>query len=84
MAFSMPAFARADYPNKSIKIIVPFNPGGGREQGARLLEKDFKETIGQPLSFIYKLGGTGVLSAWLNSAVRSRTAIRSVSIPIPC
>ena len=61
VALSMPALSRADYPNKSIKIIVPFNPGGGGEQGARLLEKDFKDTIGQPLSFIYKPGGTGLI-----------------------
>ena len=43
------------------EIIVPFNPGGGGEQGARLLEKDFKEVVGQPLSFIYKPGGTGLI-----------------------
>lgn len=60
MAMAGPAFA-ADYPTKSVKIIVPFNPGGGGEQGARLLEKDFKEVTGQPLSFIYKPGGTGLI-----------------------
>ena len=41
--------------------IFPFNPGGGGEQGARLLEKDFKEVVSQPLSFIYKPGGTGLI-----------------------
>ena len=62
VALSLTAFAHAGtYPDKSIKIIVPFNPGGGGEQGARLLEKDFKEKVGQPLSFIYKPGGTGLI-----------------------
>ena len=62
VALSLTAFAHAGtYPDKSIKIIVPFNPGGGGEQGARLLEKDFKEVVGQPLSFIYKPGGTGLI-----------------------
>lgn len=60
MAFAAPAFA-AEFPAKSVKIIVPFNPGGGGEQGARLLEKDFKEVTGQPLSFVYKPGGTGLI-----------------------
>lgn len=51
----------AAYPEKSIKLIVPFNPGGGGEQAARLIEKEFKEQTGQPLSFIYKPGGTGLI-----------------------
>ncbi|WP_302580309.1 tripartite tricarboxylate transporter substrate binding protein [uncultured Desulfovibrio sp.] len=50
-----------EYPDKSIRIIVPFNPGGGGEQAARLIEKEFKELTGQPLSFIYKPGGTGLI-----------------------
>lgn len=50
-----------NYPDKSIKLIVPFNPGGGGEQAARLIEKEFKEQTGQPLSFIYKPGGTGLI-----------------------
>ena len=60
LCMPLPAVA-ADYPDKSIKIIVPFNPGGGGEQGARLLEKEFKDVAGQPLSFIYKPGGTGLI-----------------------
>lgn len=56
------AFANAGtYPDKSIKLIVPFNPGGGGEQAARLIEKEFKDQTGQPLSFIYKPGGTGLI-----------------------
>lgn len=62
VALSAPALGWAGaYPEKSVKLIVPFNPGGGGEQGARLLEKDFKEVLGQPLSFIYKPGGTGLI-----------------------
>lgn len=60
LCLSGAALAR-EFPDKSVKIIVPFNPGGGGEQGARLLEKDFKEVTGQPLSFVYKPGGTGLI-----------------------
>ena len=39
-------------PDKSVKIVVPFNPGGGTDQQARLVEKEFMEEFGQPLSFV--------------------------------
>lgn len=62
LMFLTPLVAMAeDYPEKSIRLIVPFNPGGGGEQAARLIEKDFKEQTGQPFSFIYKPGGTGLI-----------------------
>lgn len=50
-------------PNKSVKIIVPFNPGGGTDQQARLIEKDFAEEFGQPLTFVYKPGADGSIGA---------------------
>ena len=50
-------------PEKSVKIMVPFNPGGGTDQQARLVEKDFMEEFGQPLSFIYKPGADGSIGA---------------------
>lgn len=57
------AACAADYPVRGLRLIVPFNPGGGGEQAVRLLEKDFRETVGQSLSFIYKPGGTGLIGA---------------------
>lgn len=47
-----------EFPDKSVKIIVPLKPDGGGEQGVRPLEKDFKEGTEQPLLFVYKPGGT--------------------------
>jgi len=46
-------------PEQSVKIIVPFNPGGGTDQQARLVEKEFLGEFGQPLSFVYKPGADG-------------------------
>ena len=50
-------------PDKSVKIVVPFNPGGGTDQQARLVEKEFMEEFGQPLSFVYKPGADGAVGA---------------------
>ncbi len=62
MLLPMPSDA-AWNPNQSVKMLVPFNPGGGTDQQARLVEKDFQAEFGQPLSFIYKPGADGSIGA---------------------
>ena len=60
----LPAAAPAAWnPDQSVKIVVPFNPGGGTDQQARLIEKDFMQEFGQPLSFVYKPGADGAIGA---------------------
>lgn len=56
-------FAGEWKPDKPVKIVVPFNPGGGTDQQARLIEKDFMEEFGQALSFVYKPGADGAIGA---------------------
>jgi tripartite-type tricarboxylate transporter receptor subunit TctC len=48
-ALALPAIARAQdkYPNKPIKIIVPFPPGGPTDTIARLTAQDLSTRIGQ-------------------------------------
>ncbi len=55
--------AKAAWPDRPIRIIVPFNPGAGTDQQGRLVEKEFKETFGQPLNFVYKPGADGAIGA---------------------
>lgn len=50
-------------PDKSVRIVVPFNPGGGTDQQARLVEKEFLDEFGQSLSFVYKPGADGAIGA---------------------
>ncbi len=57
---STSAFAEA-YPEKSVQMIVPFNPGGGSDLIIRLVEKNFQEEFEQALSFIYKPGASGAV-----------------------
>ncbi|MCG8548023.1 MAG: tripartite tricarboxylate transporter substrate binding protein [Alphaproteobacteria bacterium] len=51
------------YPDKPVTVIVPFNPGGGTDRQARMVEKEFKEEFGQPLAFVYKTGASGAIGA---------------------
>ncbi|MDX9860916.1 MAG: tripartite tricarboxylate transporter substrate binding protein [Rhodospirillales bacterium] len=53
----------ASYPERPVTVIVPFNPGGGTDQQARLIEEAFKTEFGQPLVFVYKPGANGAIGA---------------------
>lgn len=43
------ARASAKLPNKPIKIVVPFVPGGGSDSVARVIAKGMTEQLGQPV-----------------------------------
>ncbi len=57
-----PALAQ-EYPDKPVTVVVPFNPGGGTDMQARLIEQAFGKEFGQPLSFVYKPGAGGAIGA---------------------
>ncbi len=56
------AFAQA-FPNKPIKIIVPFPAGGTTDIAARLVAQKMSETIGQPVTVENRGGAGGSLGA---------------------
>lgn len=59
---SLPLSASAaDYPDKPVQMVVPFNPGGGSDLVIRLIEKEFAREFGQPLTFVYKPGASGAV-----------------------
>ena len=64
--FTLNAFAQASaYPNKPVKIIVPFAPGGGSDFIARLLSQRLTEKLGQPVIIDNKPGAGGNVGAEL-------------------
>jgi tripartite-type tricarboxylate transporter receptor subunit TctC len=56
------AFAQ-DYPNKPIRLIVPFAPGGGADNTARIISEPLSKRLGQPVVIEYKPGAGGVIGA---------------------
>ncbi|HTE92496.1 MAG TPA: tripartite tricarboxylate transporter substrate binding protein, partial [Bradyrhizobium sp.] len=53
--------AAQDYPNKPIRIIVPFGPGGGGDIVGRIFGQSLQEKLGQPVIIENKPGAAGAL-----------------------
>jgi tripartite-type tricarboxylate transporter receptor subunit TctC len=62
-AFTFAAAAFAQYPNKSIRIIVPYPPGGTSDILARAVGQKLQEAWGQPIVVENKPGATGNIGA---------------------
>jgi tripartite-type tricarboxylate transporter receptor subunit TctC len=52
----------ADYPNKPIHVIVPFDAGGSVDAVARLLAEKMRDDLGQPMVIDNKGGAGGMLA----------------------
>src|SRR5438067_12775726 len=63
LAAALPRTARAAYPDKPIRLIVPFAAGGNADFVARLTAEGMKETLGQPVVIDYRTGAGGSLGA---------------------
>jgi tripartite-type tricarboxylate transporter receptor subunit TctC len=54
-----PVVAQDKFPSRPIEVIVPFGPGGGADQLARLTGKLLEPVVGQGLPIVNVPGGTG-------------------------
>ncbi|MDB5797477.1 MAG: hypothetical protein JWP36_1379 [Paucimonas sp.] len=66
-AGALPAFAQNDYPNKPIKIVAPFPPGGATDLYARSVGDSLTKAWGQPVIVENKPGASGMIGAELAS-----------------
>lgn len=56
-----PSFAQATWPNKPIRIIVPYTPGGFTDQMARLVQPGLSARLGQPVLIENKPGANSLI-----------------------
>ncbi|MFW8566490.1 tripartite tricarboxylate transporter substrate binding protein [Orrella sp. 11846] len=61
--------ALADFPNKPVKLFVPFSPGGGTDMIARGLGQEMAKELGQPVVVENKPGGGTMIAT--NEVARS-------------
>src|SRR5262245_46075712 len=52
-----------DYPNRPIKVVVGFPPGGGTDIAARIVTQEMSKGLGQPFLIENKPGAAGTLGA---------------------
>ena len=64
LALAAPALAADDsYPQRQIKIMVPFPGGAGPDQVARLLAKHLQDAFGQTVVIENRAGALGSIGA---------------------
>ena len=59
------AFAQTAYPNKPIRLIVPFTPGGVTDTSGRLIAEQLSRRIGQQIIVENKPGASGNIGSAL-------------------
>ena len=60
-SLAAPSFAQSAWPNKPIRIVVPYTPGGFTDQMARLVQVGLQTRLGQPVVIDNKPGANSLI-----------------------
>ena len=66
------AQAQVVYPNKAVRLIVPFAAGGGNDTLARLYGQKLTEALGQSFVVDNKPGAAGTVAAQIGAPSAAR------------
>jgi tripartite-type tricarboxylate transporter receptor subunit TctC len=58
-----PVYAQASYPDKPIRLVVPYTPGGGADTNSRMLAQPMSAILGQPIIIENRPGASGIVGA---------------------
>jgi tripartite-type tricarboxylate transporter receptor subunit TctC len=58
-----PALAQGAFPDRPLRIVVPFSAGGGTDVAAREIARRMSETLGQPIVVENRTGGNSAIGA---------------------
>lgn len=64
-----PALAQEDFPNRPVRMIVPFAPGGASDIIARIIQPTLNNVLGRPVVIDNRPGATGNIG--MEAAARS-------------
>ncbi len=59
----MPIYAQAAYPERPLRIVVPFTPGGGTDMVSRQLAKNLTQELGQSVVVENRAGGSTIIGS---------------------
>lgn len=65
MIVAAPTIARAEYPDRPIKLILPLPTGSATDTVARLLARSMEQSMKQPIVVENRAGGDGTIAAQL-------------------
>lgn len=60
---TLPVVANKEFPNRPIRMVIPFPAGGGADFMGREISKKLAENLGQPVIVENKAGASGIVGA---------------------
>ena len=75
---ALPSLAQPAWPNKPVRIIVPYTPGGFTDQMARLIQNGLQTRLGQPVTIDNKPGANSIIGVDALAKAPADFAARSI------